>query len=70
MAINTITTEEGNRVHVSANETGLLMSIFADNISATFKFNAVDARALAERIINSLDNFHLTTMKEQHHETN
>lgn len=70
MAITTVTTREGNRIHISAGEAGLFLSIFSDNVSVTFTFDAIDGRMLAERIINSLDNFQLTTMKEQQHETN
>lgn len=67
MAITTITTQEGNRVHITAHDAGLFMAIFSENISLTFTFTESDARALAERIINSLDNFKLTTIKEQDH---
>lgn len=64
MATNTITTKEGSSVYMTAHEAGMLLAVFSENVSLTLTFKEQDARALAERIINALDNFKLTTTKE------
>lgn len=57
----------GNTVFITAGESQVSLALYGRNLSSSIQMTTSDARALAERIINTLDNFQLTKNKEQDH---
>ena len=64
MATNYFRTHNGATIYTTANKDGFGLMVFSRGVSVSFSMDPTDARTLAERIINSLDNFQLTTTKE------
>jgi hypothetical protein len=60
--------KNGPTVYITTTERTAVLSFYMDRGSASFHFSTADARALAERIINTLDNEALDqTKKENDH---
>lgn len=66
MRINkTLKAGEECEIQIEAYSAGLSLTILTGQTAeSTFYFDHVDARAMAERIINALDNFQLQNTKE------
>jgi hypothetical protein len=67
MHTNSIRTKNGFSIFVTVTDRGSVLSFYSDGMHSSITFDNVDARALAERIINAVDNHQLTTIKEQDH---
>lgn len=64
MQTNNIRTKDGLSIFITVHKNGTVISVYSNATYTSFNMSNVDARAVAERIINSLDNFELTTTKE------
>ena len=70
MHTNSIRTKNGFSIFVTVTDHGSVLSFYSDGMHSTLTIDNVDARALAERIINAVDNHQLTKIKEQDHAEN
>lgn len=61
---NHIQVLDGNTVYITVGDTTSSLSLYSRHMSASIQMTNADARALAERIINTLDNHNLITSEE------
>lgn len=66
MHSNRVYLKQGS-ISAMADDTGLLLSLYSNPIGLTIFLDHSEARAVAERIINALDNVQYQKYKEQDH---
>lgn len=66
MHTNRVELKHGS-VNAMADDTGMILSLYSSPVGLTIFLDHSEARAVAERIINALDNVQYQKYKEQDH---